>query len=244
MGQFLHNMKGGITVAITLLFLPSLLVTGAGVDVARIYSASSVMENANQLTANAILTQYDGLLQDLYGIYAIDDQLLTTMVDDYIDAYFLPSIYGTDDAQGLGTFQLFYGTADAEITANQTLIQGEDASVLRRQIEEYAKYSVPIELYPRILELMDTVAQLGQDTLLVREKLNLDQESLSLLAEYEALYGTLLETQTHVEELKQLYIDATEYQEWLLEYQDELDSYSQIEDYVDEVLDRAITIHE
>lgn len=82
--RFLKNSKGAVTVIVTLLLIPSILVSGTAVDVARIYSAKSIVQDANSLGANAAMAQYNALLKDLYGLYGIEDTKLQSMVNDYI----------------------------------------------------------------------------------------------------------------------------------------------------------------
>lgn len=80
----MKNSKGAVTVIVTLLLIPSILVSGTAVDVARIYSAKSIVQDANSLGANAAMAQYNALLKDLYGLYGIEDTKLQSMVNDYI----------------------------------------------------------------------------------------------------------------------------------------------------------------
>ena len=77
------NIRGAVTVFVTVLLIPAVLVSGTGVDIARIFAARSTARDANQLAANALMTNYDALLQDLYGLYAVigGDDELTGMVD-------------------------------------------------------------------------------------------------------------------------------------------------------------------
>ena len=65
MKRFFHNCKGAVTVMVTLLLIPAILVSGTGVDLARIYAARSVVQDANQLAANSVLASYEALLHDL-----------------------------------------------------------------------------------------------------------------------------------------------------------------------------------
>ena len=47
--KLLHNCTGAVTVFVTLLLIPAVLVSGTGVDIARIYTARSVLQDGNQL---------------------------------------------------------------------------------------------------------------------------------------------------------------------------------------------------
>ena len=44
MRELWRNCKGAVTVMVTLLLIPAILITGTGVDLARIYSARSTLQ--------------------------------------------------------------------------------------------------------------------------------------------------------------------------------------------------------
>ena len=142
--KLLHNCTGAVTVFVTLLLIPAVLVSGTGVDIARIYTARSVLQDGNQLAANSVLASYDALLQDLYGLYGVmkDDPEFARMADSYIQAAVLGK---SPKDTGLGTFQLFYGSdlqsGDVVPADGMNL---DNPQVLRRQIEEYAKFRAPV----------------------------------------------------------------------------------------------------
>ena len=109
MRRFIKNTKGAVTVFVTLLLIPAILVSGTAVDLARIHTARSVLQDANQLAANSVLTQYNALLNDLYGLFGVaeDDPILAKLLDDYISI----TVFGEPvQDRSLGTLQLFYGS--------------------------------------------------------------------------------------------------------------------------------------
>ena len=59
--KLLHNCTGAGTVFVTLLLIPAVLVSGTGVDIARIYTARSVLQDGNQLAANSVLASYEAV---------------------------------------------------------------------------------------------------------------------------------------------------------------------------------------
>lgn len=186
MRKFLHNCKGAVTVLVTLLLIPALLITGTGVDVARLYAARSATRDANLLAANSVLATYDAALQDLYGLYAIagEDEALQTMVDTYVRA----SLLGEEvtDAQ-LGQFRLFWGPEAIDSTLTfETDSSLDNVAVLRRQIEEYAKWRVPVALVNGLIARLNSkdVEQLAEDSAAVQDKLALDQDLQELAAAY------------------------------------------------------------
>ena len=106
--KFGRDCKGAVTVFVTLMLVPAVLVSGSGVDIARLYVARSELQDANQLAANSALASYDALLQDLYGLYGImqSDAQLASMMEEYIEV----AVFGEDwKDRTMGNLSHFYG---------------------------------------------------------------------------------------------------------------------------------------
>jgi hypothetical protein len=183
MRGFVHNCKGAVTVLVTLLLIPAILVTGTGVDLARLYTARSAVRDANQLAANSALTTYDSLLQDLYGVFAVmqSDEELAAMLDTYIRA----SLFGEDITEAqMGELRLFWGSEGADLS-----VRGFDAlsnvELLRRQIEEYAKWRAPVAIIGGILDrLSSSTAQVNNDSEAISERAAIDEDLEAIIETY------------------------------------------------------------
>lgn len=193
------DCKGAVTVMVTLLLIPAVLVTGTGVDLARVYVAYSELQDANQLAANSALASYDALLQDLYGLYGFmeDDEELADLVDLYIRT----AIFGEKwKDTSLGTFQLFYGSdleSDGiEPAEGQDL---EDPDVLRRQIEEYAKYRAPVVIVDEILDRLDAFEKVQADAEIIDDKTEIEDK----IDEIEDVYREIYDAIKNVDEAPQ-----------------------------------------
>ena len=191
MNKFMKNNKGAVTVFVTLLLIPAMLLSGTAVDLARMHTAKSIVQDANQLAANAVLSQYNALLHDLYGLFGVktEDPELASMVNEYIEV----SIFGEDwNEKGLGTFQLFYGSdlqpADILPEPDKNL---RNSDVLRRQIEEYMKYRAPVII---VKELLDALSdnRLKDDKKIIDDKLAIDSDIADLYEAYKRLYDAIV----------------------------------------------------
>ena len=191
MRGFIRNANGAVTVFVTLLLIPALLVSGTAVDLARIHTAHSIMQDANQMAANSVLTQYNALLYDIYGIMGIaeDDPILAELLDSYIDV----AVFGEDTAdKTLGSFQLFYG---ADISMEEPYfpkgknLRNED--VLRRQIEEYMKFRAPVLI---VKEFLDAVEgnKIKEDTKVIEDKLDIESDIADVYEKYKELYDAII----------------------------------------------------
>ena len=191
MKKFFKNTKGAVTVFVTLLLIPAILVSGTAVDLARLHTARSIVGDANQLAANTVLTQYDSLLHDLYAIFGIakDDPILGALLDEYISV----SIFGESKTdRGLGTLQLFYGselTLDDIYFPNDKNLRNPD--VLRRQIEEYMKFRGPVMIVKEFMELLG-MSTFKNDVGVIDDKLEIEEGIAEILGKYRELYDAIL----------------------------------------------------
>ncbi len=202
MKNFFKDSKGAVTVFVAASLIPAILFSGISVDVARAYAGRSMIQNANALAANAALTQYDALLQDLYGLYAITegDAVLNKMVTEYINLSIYGSTDGYDESVNSGTFQIFNG--EQTITPSVSALQGvggfnhnlSNPEILRRQIEEYAKYRVPVVLIEELLDRLDfsLFAQTAKNSQIISNKMKADKAVEKILKEYTDLYNAIV----------------------------------------------------
>ena len=238
MGKFFHRLardcKGAVTVFVTLLLIPAVLVSGTGVDLARLYTARSILHDANQLAANSVLASYDALLQDLYGLYGVmkDDPEFAAMVDEYIQV----AVFGEDwvDREA-GTFQLFYGSE--LIPGDVTPAEGKNLAnqeVLRRQIEEYAKFRAPAIIVSEILDKLDSFEKVQEDAAVIKDKMEIEDRIEEIDRLYKRIYKSIQylngikDYEASAMESVNAYIDALE---------DEIDYlYTTRSDYTEAVL--------
>lgn len=191
MRRFLRETKGAVTVFVTLLLIPAMLVSGTAVDLARLHTARSILQDANQLAANSVLTQYNALLYDMYGLFgfAENDPIFAKLLDEYINM----SIFGLEtEDRSLGTLQLFYGsgvTMDPPYFPNKKSL--DNADVLRRQIEEYMKFRAPVII---VKEFLDAISgnNIREDTQLLQEKLDIEEAIADLYDKYKELYDAII----------------------------------------------------
>jgi len=168
-----------------------MLVSGTAVDLARIHTARSIVQDANQLAANSVLTQYNALLYDIYGLMGVaeDDPILAELLDAYIRV----SVFGEEtQSKDMGTLQLFYG---ANISTEAPLFPEKqnlgDNEVLRRQIEEYMKFRGPVLIVKEFIEALEG-NKLKQDADIVKDKLEIDSTIADIYEKYKELYNSII----------------------------------------------------
>lgn len=184
-----RDCRGAVTVFVTLMLVPAVLISGTGVDLARLYVARSEIQDANQLAANATLASYDALLQDLYGLFGVmqTDGELAEMMEEYIRL----ALFGEDwNDRSMGTFSHFYGDASSlAVTAKAADEKNlENTEVLRRQIEEYVKFRAPAIIVNEVLDKLDTFEKIKEDAKVIKAKMDVDDKVDEIEKEYEKLY--------------------------------------------------------
>lgn len=160
MNSFRKSIKGAVTVFVTLLIIPAMLITGTAVDISRIYTAKSIIQDINQIALNTILTQYNSMLQDAYGLYGVlkDEEELSDLVSDYLKV----SLEGGEDLDLDKELKIFLpeGDADFKIKAPLDL---KNKEVFKKQIEDYIKIQGVSVLSEKILLAVDALVHIVQD---------------------------------------------------------------------------------
>lgn len=233
MRRLFHNCKGAVTVMVTLLLIPAILVSGTGVDMARIYSARSIVQDANQLAANSVLASYEALLQDLYGLYGVmNDGNCQT------DQYVKWAVEGSGWDKGLGTFQIFYGSNIHSQAPVPTQFLGE-TPVLRRQIEEYSKLRAPAVIAELLMDKLDVFKKIQEDAKVIKKKLEVDDGVEELEKYYKKIYNHLKALENcgrdEADIMQDLSGTAAEIQNKLRDMQDIKEEYSITEARIEEL---------
>lgn len=180
------QLDGFVTVFVTLLLIPALLISGTAVDLARIYTAKSMLENGNHLAASSMLTNYNSLLQDMYGLYGvIEDEELKSLVTEYVNY----ALYGEETVAQLGSLESFYGSTECVVTVRS----GEghnlgNLQIMRRQIEEYAKFRAPVAVVDRLMSFLDVFDSLDEDQKIIEDKTEIEESVEGLFDLYKEIY--------------------------------------------------------
>lgn len=208
MRRFLKNTKGAVTVFVTILLIPSLIISGTSVDLARMHTARSTVQNANQLAANTILTQYNAMLKDIYGLFAImeSDPILGDMLAHYINV----TILGEDfHDRAWGSFQLFHGSvvqpAAISFPDGQHLSNSE---VLRRQIEEYMKYRAPVIIMQELMSILNSLDRLSDDAAVIDKNIEISEKIEELEDAYEQIFETIENINSFATHLQNAFTDV------------------------------------
>lgn len=156
--KFCHQNKGAISVFLTLILLPMLLLGGMTVDAARIYASRVVISDAGEMAMNAGLAQYNEKLHDEYGLLVMDKS--PENMESALKSYFEKSLNGSGISGAEDYARILDLVVEQFDAINLAGSQIYKTEVEKQQIVEYMKYRAPVCLTELILdkfgELKDT----------------------------------------------------------------------------------------
>lgn len=155
---FLKRGKGSISVFVTVIMVPVVFFIGFLVDLSRIKFCGNQAVMAADNYGEAILTDYDNLLKELYGLFALTQNKAGTealdRLDAYVKEYYMTSFQPNEDRINFGHLQDFTGTKpyegwmpyqnavvafEASPTEGATL---DDPMIFNTQIGDFMKFRI------------------------------------------------------------------------------------------------------
>lgn len=136
--KYLRDASGVITVMVTLMLIPLLSFGTLIMEAGRYLSAKQVLADAQITASMSILANYNTYLYERFGILAIDPDETS---DKTKEAFISELRYNSDNVDGVSSSSKLYNL-NSDITF-ETIYNLSDYTVLKRQVLEYAKYSVP-----------------------------------------------------------------------------------------------------
>lgn len=86
MMKFMQREKGAISIFLAIILLPMMAIASIYIDASRVKLAKSLVSSAGDLTLNTALTNYDNVLKDMYGVFAMS-QSETELFENLEDYY-------------------------------------------------------------------------------------------------------------------------------------------------------------
>ena len=192
-GKKAGNRQGSITVLVTLLMVPVVAVNGLMVDMARLKMYSSQAAMAADAYGNAVLSQFDHLLKQLYGLFSVtqneEGQKAIEQLAKYADYSFDPN----GDERGLTGF-MPYKDLDMELVYEE--IDGASLSnnnVLMTQISDFMRFRIVEEIMDddQILTALEQFDSLDSDMEAMEERSKITDSSAKALGKIDEYYRVL-----------------------------------------------------
>ncbi len=181
-----HRQRGMITVFVTLMMVPVVVITGLMVDVSRLklYSSQAVM--AADSYGEAILSEYDNLLKELYGLFSVTQNEEGMAALETMKKYTEYSFHPNGDGKGLNGF-MPYKSADVDIVYEP--IDGatlNNSNVLMTQISDFMKYRIVEEVLDdggSVLKTLKRFDKMDADMTVMKDRKDLTDSSQKVLEE-------------------------------------------------------------
>ena len=181
MQKFMYKQQGAISIFLAIILIPMMCIASVYIDASRIRLAKSVASSAGDLTLNTALTNYDNILKDMYGLFAVsqtEDELMDNLEDYYRKSLTSAGLTAEDANTYVGKIMAQLGmVADGsdvsdllriELDEGQDIIKkNETASLanpymLKKQIVEFMKYRFGVGVgmsFISSLKSFDTLAE-------------------------------------------------------------------------------------
>lgn len=219
------KIRGSISVLLVIILLPMMTFSAVVVDVSRVNMAKQMMSSAGDLTMNTALANYDTILKDVYGLFAMsqaegmDNEQLGVELNNYfaktLSSYGIVSNEDADDyvAKLIGDFRniLNEGTIDTKnflelsnIDLTATKVEGSslaNASVLRKQIVEYMKYRAPLGLGLSFLDSLTSFEKMDAQNTVVEAQVKAQESTQDVTKACQKLIQMIRDYDKRVEEI-------------------------------------------
>lgn len=192
---------GSVTIFLTILLVPMLIVAGVFVDVGRYQLSKAAVSSAADLTLRSYLANYDTALKEVYGLYAVsqkDEQNRNKIYADYFD-----DNLGWNHKEGMDFLKLYKTTSES---GSQTFtVNGMEGSslanpdMLKQQIVEYMKYRAPINAGLSLLDCFSSLKKIKPQSDVLTKKLDVDDASIDFAEACEEYWDAIKEYEDAVE---------------------------------------------
>lgn len=194
MNKFFRKTKGSISIFLVLIMLPMFTCAGLTVDGARISAARTSVTGAGDLAMNAALSEYNQILKDVYGLFAmsettedleknvsryfsntINNEGLLQGSDSYTRSFInsIGSIFSTDDVS-------FDNIVDTQVEQFELVEVSNSAlanpTVLERQIIEYMKYRGPVSIGTGLLTKLGCIGETSKQSKALEAKVDYEKK--------------------------------------------------------------------
>lgn len=187
-----NGSKGSVTIFLTMILVPMLLLMITLTDYAKISVAKRQVSGAGDVALNAGLSYYDKYLQDMYGLFAVSKDV--SELEKNLEVYFNNTLLG----DGLDTTDPFISKIASIITGSKDtdsaymnlinltskefeLLPVDGANLankelLNNQLMDYMKYRGPIVLAGGIFEKIMSFKGVKEENKAVQKKIEFEEE--------------------------------------------------------------------
>lgn len=210
--KIFYRNDGAITVFLSLILIPILILAGISVDAVRVYGASAILADSVELTMNTALANYEQALKDSYGILAMssDENELSNNLIKYFentinsmglefdeeDSYTKSIIDDIKNMISSSENLEFNNLIDMETV--DFLAKGVEGTqiyypeTLKRQIVEYMKYRGLISLGSNFMEKLNIFKEIPKQQKYIESKVEYESSLSDLDESCKKIYSAIV----------------------------------------------------
>ncbi len=234
--KLFQKRNGSITIFLSIILVPTLLFSSIMVDGAAFVLSKGMVESAGELATNGALADYDTILKEVYGLFAMSqkadnpqDALKKNVTDYFENSLKANGIipegvdWDSDTANWIGDLlDDVYGIDDASIPAlvkasvtDDTTVSYIDTSslanpqILRSQIVEYAKYRAPLNAALSAIDSFGAFKKVDQQTKVIEEKTKVDEKLEKTNSKLKKMYDEVKKFDDEVAKFQNILENAT-----------------------------------
>ena len=221
--KFVEKTRGAVSIFLIMIMLPMFVLAGGAVDGSRIHSAKVAITGAGDLAMNAALADYETVLKDVYGLFAMSKTV--DELEENVSRYFKNTLENTGVLGGETSYSqawidsivssafadgdaptssqnVLKATVDSFglISMNNSMLGNPD--VLERQIVEYMKIRGPVSLGKGLLTKLGCLGETSKQTDAIKAKVEYEKDLSSLQEACETAYNAITSYKTELSQSK------------------------------------------
>ena len=214
--KFFYRHRGSVSVFLAIILLPMMTLSGLLVDAANLNMSKAVVESAGEMAAQSALANYDTVLEDVYGLFAMSQS--NEELQENVSQYFEDTLSaaGLLDSsaeyqsqlltQAQGYVEEIMNTVTAEDVNDNFLkvsvsdvkvapVEGSALSnpaILKNQIVEFMKYRGVAEVGMDLLGTLNAFKSINDKSKVADKKAEVDKAISNLGDASSAFYEALV----------------------------------------------------
>lgn len=222
MMKFMRKTGGYISIFLCIILLPMVIYSAMIIDASRLQASKTQLQIAGDLVMNAAMSEYDKILQDMYGLFANAES-----ADDLkpaLNKYFNETISGiTGDENNQETRQfvdeltdsIFQEGSTSQDVSNYLYMKLNDFTydpieesslanplILKSQIIDYMKYKGPVSIASNLMTKIGILKDSSNQANAVQKKIEYTQELEKLNDPMKDLWEAITEYNKYAEQYK------------------------------------------
>lgn len=204
-----REVQGAVSILLVVIMVPMMVLSALMVDTARYSLSKSMVASAGDLAMNAALADYDTILKDVYGLFAMSqaDDIEENVKQYFEDTLVSYGVVGEEDAGAyveslLGALYQSLVLDGGEIANFMSMTVDEDnitvtklddsslanAAVLEKQIVEYMKYRGPVDFGLSFLDSLSAFTKVEEQTTVIEAQVKAQEGMQTVANANEVLY--------------------------------------------------------